>query len=53
MLQAALALLVLLPAFAAASSPWVYSNDHAVPEDIIRVTTLGSGTPDVRRQQVI
>lgn len=35
-----------------ASTPWVYSTDDAVPEDTIRITALGSGTPDVRRHQV-
>ena len=35
----------------AASNPWVLPGD-AVPKHTIRVTTLGSGTPDVRKNQV-
>ena len=31
--------------------PFVYPGEE-VPEDTIRVTTLGSGSPDVRRHQV-
>ena len=50
--QAALAALALLPTLAAPATPWVYSTDDAVPKDTIRITTLGSGTPDVRRHQV-
>jgi ribonuclease Z len=41
----------LCTAAAAATLPWVLPGD-GVPKDTIRVTTLGSGTPDVRRQQV-
>ena len=52
LLQAALVIVALLPGLTAKSTPWVYSTDDAVPEDTIRVTTLGSGTPDVRRHQV-
>ena len=52
-LQVAIALLAVLPGLAAKSSPWVYSTEDTVPEDTIRVTTLGSGTPDVRRHQVM
>lgn len=51
-MQAAFALSALLPGLTAKSTPWVYSTDDAVPEDTIRITTLGSGTPDVRRHQV-
>lgn len=31
--------------------PWVLPGEK-VPRDAIRVTTLGSGTPDIRRHQV-
>lgn len=31
--------------------PWLF-NGEPVPESSIRVTTLGSGTPDVRKDQV-
>ena len=41
----------LCTAAAAATLPWVLPGD-GVPKNTIRVTTLGSGTPDVRRQQV-
>lgn len=34
------------------SSPWVYSDNAPVPEGALRITTLGSGSPDVRREQV-
>ena len=52
-MQIAIALLAVLPGLAAKSTPWVYSTDDTVPEDTIRITTLGSGTPDVRRHQVM
>ncbi|CAL8465140.1 g4675 [Coccomyxa elongata] len=46
-------LLTLLWAISVASaSPWVYSDNEDPPEGTIRVTVLGSGTPDVRRHQV-
>jgi len=35
------------------ASPWIYSNNEDPPEGTIRITVLGSGTPDVRRHQVI
>ena len=31
--------------------PWLYNGAH-VPEESLRITTLGSGTPDVRKDQV-
>ena len=31
--------------------PWLMNGAH-VPEDSLRITTLGSGTPDVRKDQV-
>ncbi|KAK9811899.1 hypothetical protein WJX72_012114 [[Myrmecia] bisecta] len=34
-----------------AGGPWVYSDNAPVPKDTIRITTLGSGTPDVRKEQ--
>ena len=46
-------LLTLLWAISVTSaSPWVYSDNEDPPEGTIRVTVLGSGTPDVRRHQV-
>ena len=45
------ALLACLGGGAAAAS-WVYSDGAPVPAGTLRVTTLGSGTPDVRRHQV-
>ena len=41
----------LCTAAAAATLPWVLPGD-GIPKDTIRITTLGSGTPDVRRHQV-
>lgn len=35
----------------AAASPWVYSDNAPIPEGTIRITTLGSGSPDVRKEQ--
>lgn len=37
---------------AAADSPWVYSDNAPIPDGVLRITTLGSGSPDVRREQV-
>jgi hypothetical protein len=37
---------------ACAASPWVYSDDDDIPEDAIRITSLGSGTPNVHKEQV-
>jgi hypothetical protein len=37
---------------AAESSPWVYSDNAPIPDGTLRITTLGSGSPDVRREQV-
>lgn len=34
------------------SSPWVPSGDATIPDGVIRITTLGSGSPDVRKEQV-
>jgi len=34
------------------TSPWVHSGDAPIPPGVIRVTTLGSGSPDVRKEQV-
>lgn len=34
------------------ASPWIYADDDEVPEDAIRITSLGSGTPDVHKEQV-
>lgn len=48
----AVALLLLLSSYAAAASPWVYSGDEHIPAGTIRVTTLGSGSPDVHKEQV-
>ena len=31
--------------------PWLINGAH-VPKDTLRITTLGSGTPDVRKDQV-
>ena len=52
------AVVVILGTFAASSAktlgrqrPFVYPGEE-VPDDTIRVTTLGSGSPDVRRHQV-
>lgn len=46
-------LLTLIAAFSAAvAGPWVYSDNSEPEEGTIRVTVLGSGTPDVRRHQV-
>jgi hypothetical protein len=51
--SAALLLLVALLARAAATgSPWVYSDGAPVQSNTIRITTLGSGSPDVRKEQV-
>lgn len=52
-MAAALVILALLGSALAnaAPLPWVLPGD-AVPKHTIRVTTLGSGTPDVRRRQV-
>jgi hypothetical protein len=36
----------------AVASPWVQSGDDHIPAGVIRVTTLGSGSPDVRKEQV-
>jgi hypothetical protein len=36
---------------AAAGSPWVYSDNAPIPDGTIRITTLGSGSPDVRKEQ--
>ena len=36
----------------AESSPWVYSDNAPIPDGTLRITTLGSGSPDVRREQV-
>lgn len=46
-----LAGLLLLHTVAAAGSPWVYSDNAITPEGTIRITTLGSGSPDVRKEQ--
>jgi hypothetical protein len=48
---ARLAGLLLLLTAVAASSPWVYSDNAAIPDGTIRITTLGSGSPDVRKEQ--
>lgn len=32
--------------------PWIYSTDEPMPSNTIRITTLGSGSPDVRKEQV-
>lgn len=37
---------------ASRSSPWVYSDNAPIQEGTLRITTLGSGSPDVRREQV-
>ncbi|KAF6254071.1 Metallo-hydrolase/oxidoreductase [Scenedesmus sp. NREL 46B-D3] len=37
---------------AAAGSPWVYSDNALIPDGTIRITTLGSGSPDVRKEQL-
>ncbi|KIY95387.1 ribonuclease Z [Monoraphidium neglectum] len=51
--SAALLLLVALLARAAATgSPWVYSDGAPVQSNTIRITTLGSGSPDVRKEQL-
>ncbi|KAK9908353.1 hypothetical protein WJX75_006483 [Coccomyxa subellipsoidea] len=34
------------------ASPWIYADDDEVPKDAIRITSLGSGTPDVHKEQV-
>lgn len=48
-------LLVLFQAYFAAGTvtegPWVL-NGEPVPKNGLRITTLGSGTPDVRKDQV-
>jgi hypothetical protein len=46
-----LAGLLLLHAAAATGSPWVYSDNPIIPDGTIRITTLGSGSPDVRKEQ--
>ncbi|WIA34413.1 hypothetical protein OEZ86_012748 [Tetradesmus obliquus] len=47
-----LLLLLHTSAAAAAGSPWVYSDNAITPEGTIRITTLGSGSPDVRKEQL-
>lgn len=47
----ALCIVIFAVAAYAAHAPWVLPGD-GVPKDTIRVTTLGSGTPDIRRKQV-
>jgi hypothetical protein len=48
-----LVLFTLLAALSVAlAGPWVYSDNEEPAEGTIRVTTIGSGTPDVRRHQV-
>lgn len=52
MLRAAVVLILLASVAAhAATAPWVLPGD-GVPKGTIRITTLGSGTPDIRRHQV-
>lgn len=46
-----LLLLHAVPLLAAADGPWVTADDP-IGSRTIRVTSLGSGSPDVRRHQV-
>jgi len=52
-MRRAAAVFILMVALAAhaATAPWVLPGD-GVPKGTIRITTLGSGTPDIRRHQV-
>lgn len=51
-LRLRVAVVVALTLAATASSPWVYSENAPTPAGTIRITTLGSGSPDVRKEQV-